>query len=876
MTSSWKKTLALLLVFAMLTVMLAACSKKSDDTSSSTSEAVSGTTSDDTSGTTSEDTEKPNKNEQGKNPAHDLLGAKDEKVYTYKSYSTTIPSKWNELDSQDGAERDIYGWLGSSFFSFDFKFDENGEIVDGAFIVEYVAATNLEDVTAEYKGQYGITADDRRAWKITLREDLKWDDGTPIKAEDFVYTMQQQISPKYLIETAANYWSGNYILHNAKPYFYQGQTGWYDAKTPFSDFQNNSEIYDKIIFNLGNTEESKDYGGVVCGMRTGMGFPETYTAEAVATYLVENGINQKAEATVEEIMALQGKTYAEILADEKMKATFDTVVATWQTVPDEELDFFVTNYTWPEMSFDEVGMFTTSDYSFVIVFENPLSPLDEEGNLTYEAAYYLQNLPLVKKDLWERLEDSSSVPYKNTYNSGSVENSASWGPYKMTNFQAGTTYTLGRNENWFGYDMEIFKGQYQTDSIEVRAIPEWNTAWQVFQQGGLTSIGIDVTIADQYRQSPNAYFTPTSGVSSLYLQCNEKALTKEKGNALLKYEDFRKAFSLAIDRSDYCQRLTTSSLPYLGLYNDLIYYDVANGGVYRYTDPAREALLRTYGATKKDDGTWEINGTSYSDAETALDSVSGYNPTLAKELLTKAYNEALANGDIDEGGTVKLTYGASEDNANTQRTVKFYDDALKELVKGTPLEGKASVELYLFNSATWIDDFRKNGMYDIANAYISGGAWNPYYSLQIYVDDAQRLTLGWNTDSTEAEDLIELTVPGDGTEECPDVTASLSIYDWFESLNGLGGTYDFSAYPTDSKLIVTAAIEGAVLESYTTIPIYSIYSASLMSKRCDYITYEYNTFMEYGGIQYMTYKYDDTEWDNYVKEQGGTLDYTVE
>lgn len=35
---------------------------------------------------------------------------------------------------------------------------------------------------------------------MTLRNDLKWDDGTPIKAADFVYTMMQQLSPKYLLQ----------------------------------------------------------------------------------------------------------------------------------------------------------------------------------------------------------------------------------------------------------------------------------------------------------------------------------------------------------------------------------------------------------------------------------------------------------------------------------------------------------------------------------------------------------------------------------------------------------------------------------------------------------------------------------------------------
>lgn len=64
---------------------------------------------------------------------------------------------------------------------------------------------------------------------MTLRNDLKWDDGTPIKAADFVYTMTQQLSPNYLFDTASNYYSGNYVIHNAQNYVKQGQSGWFSA-----------------------------------------------------------------------------------------------------------------------------------------------------------------------------------------------------------------------------------------------------------------------------------------------------------------------------------------------------------------------------------------------------------------------------------------------------------------------------------------------------------------------------------------------------------------------------------------------------------------------------------------------------------------------
>ena len=46
-----------------------------------------------------------------------------------------------------------------------------------------------------------------------------------------------------------------------------------------------------------------------------------------------------------------------------------------------------------------------------------------------------------------------------------------------------------------------------------------------------------------------------------------------------------------------------------------------------------------------------------------------------------------------------------------------------------------------------------------------------------------------------------------------------------------------------------------------------------MSYKCEYITYEYNTFMSYGGVRYMSYNFDDTEWTEWVKAHKGTLDY---
>ena len=176
--------------------------------------------------------------------------------YTYNTYTSVSPSDWNELTYQDANDSTMIGYLNSSFFTYDYEFDANGEIVPGKFEVEYAAATKLEDVTTTYAGQYAVPADatDSYAYKITLRDDLKWEDGTKITAEDFVYTMQQQLDPLFKNYRADSYYTGAFVINKAKDYVFQGSQGWYAADTPYSTY---SESLDsQLIFNIGNSADS--------------------------------------------------------------------------------------------------------------------------------------------------------------------------------------------------------------------------------------------------------------------------------------------------------------------------------------------------------------------------------------------------------------------------------------------------------------------------------------------------------------------------------------------------------------------------------------------------------------------------------------------
>lgn len=776
-------------------------------------------------------------------------GWEDSRQYTLREYTSQMPGQWCTILSSDAVNNDMESYMTSAFYEFNYKFDADGKIVPGAYTVEYSASTKLEDVTKKYAGQYGLAADAEKgqAFAMTLRNDLKWDDGTPIKAADFVYTMSQQLSPNYLFDTASNYYSGNYVIHNAQNYVKQGQKGMFPATSVLTVYNASDDA--KLIFTL-NGHDSY-----------------------VADYLTSNGVEpqayvaQAAKVTVDALKAIEGKSLAEIKNDETMLATWTAVLGWWKTLPNEELHFFKMEYEYPKMDFSEVGYFVgDNEYELVMVIDGTLKPLDEEGNLTYEAGYYFSNWPLVKKDLWEQCEDTTKTPYANSYCT-TLEKSASWGPYKLTNYQTDKTYTVSRNDKWFGYGLEQYAKQYQTDTIITNKIPEWDTAWMSFRLGEYDSVSMDVKIANEYRTSRQAYFTPDTATFDLNLQSYAISRSKERNNLLLNYEDFRKAISLALNRDDYCAKNSPSSQAALGLLNSMYYNDVENGKVYRDSVQAKEAILNAYGAEKVEGG-WKVGNVVYSNIDEAVDATTGYNVTLARQLMTSAYNKAKADGKYSDGEKIVLTFGIPEQTANTDRIKNWFQAAFDDATKGTAFEGKISIEYFIFSDKTWSEQFA-DGEYDLCFGAWGNAPFNPAYLLcETQISDDNRYAVKWDPTT------VEVTVKATPDEKHKDGVYTYNLEQWRLILQGKDGCpVNFKNFPMEDQLTALGAVETAILKAYYSIPVYSRYSASLMGYKTDYITYEYNTFMGYGGIRYMSYNFDDTEWAAFVAEKGGELNY---
>lgn len=787
-------------------------------------------------------------------------GWEDAKMYTMREYTAQMPSQWCTILTSDNVNNAMESYFTSSFYEFNYKFDANGKIVPGAYTVEYSAATKLEDVTKKYAGKYGLAADAEKgqAFAMTLRNDLKWDDGTPIKAADFVYTMMQQLSPKYLFATASNYYSGNYVIHNAQNYVKQGQKGWFDngnMNLAYSDLALGADgkytlkgnectiaLKKPLVWLQGNTLDSYVTNA-----------PQYFDTAAYASLLALADANGDVAVTAESLALL---------------TTVITAKAAWGETKENTVGYMYVNYEYPAMDFSEVGYFVgDNEYELVMVIDGTLNPLDAEGNLTYEAGYYFSNWPLVKKDLWEKCEDTTKTPYANSYCT-TQEKSASWGPYKLTNYQDQKTYTVSRNDKWFGYGLPQYANQYQTDAIVTEKIEEWDTAWLAFQKGNLDGIGMNVKIAADYRTSKRAYFTPETWTFDLNIQSNANSRTDKRNNLLLNYADFRKAISLSLDRDDYCAKNNPSSQAALGLLNSMYYYDVENGKVYRESIQAKEAILNAYGATKNADGSWKVGETTYTDIEDALDATTGYNLTLARQLVENAIAQAKTDGKYSDGEEIILTYGIETQSADTDRVKNWFQAAFDNMTKGTSIEGKVKIEYFMFSSATWSEQFSA-GEYDLCFGAWGNAAFNPAYLLcETQISAENRYATNWDPKT------VSVTVKATPDDKHKDGLYTYNLEQWRLILQGKDGCpVNFKNFPMEDQLAALGAVETAILKEYYSIPVFSRYSASLMGYKVDYVSYEYNTFMGYGGIRYMTFNYDDTAWAEFVASNNNILNY---
>ena len=819
----------------------------------------------------------------------------------YNTTTQTMPSNWNELTYADNNDVQIMSYIGSSFFDYDYKFENDQKynadgsinkagIVAGAYTTNYSAATKLEDVTSLVDAKWGYTADQKKeggyAWKITLRDDLKWDDGTPIKAADFVYSMQQQLDPKFMNFRANTYYD-TLRIKNAKEYFFSG-----------------APIYAPVVPAY---DENPDYSFDING--TEVYLNTTTTSMTLAAYSLDQLINdyvgsKEAKAALKAIAEAANEYGYTLITEENKKVAMELVgyaIAPfgldWSTMDDatkeeifKETLFYVSGYG-DEVAWDTVGMYSIdSENAIVVCLDTAFALTNKDGSLSYLAAYYMSSLPLVHKEKYEACKiapANGATLWTSNYNS-SLKTTASWGPYKLVEFEAGSHYKLVKNENWYGWNMEQYKNQYNITAINCRKVDEWSTVWMGFLNGTYDDATLDTDNVAEYMDSKYVYYSSNStGTFGMQLYSNLNVLKNSgNNNGILAIPEFRQAFNLALNRSDIVEKIWPgTAIPCFGLINVAYYYDIENaptladGGQYRNTKQAKEGILRAYGFTQGADGKWSSGELKNLELDEAYESLTGYNPTLAKEKMAAAIAELTANAETygyDSSKNITLVYGSSVDNDKQRHRATYLQDVLDDLTKGTALEDKIDVVFDASAGDKWAEAFR-SGKTQIGFGYgFSGNPFNPFDVVGSFVnpDDDLNYHMYWDTSAID----MTLTMPA-GDYEGAGQTITMSVQNWYYCLNGLAAsekqakTYNWGAgfAPVEARLTILSALEEITIKESRSVMLIAESGGSFLGAKFSYISDVENVFMGFGGIRYMEVNYTDAEWTEYVKANNNDL-----
>lgn len=789
--------------------------------------------------------------------------------YTYTYALSDFPTVWNPFTYQTATDDEILSYVTDSFYTFDYN-----DAKDGYKMIDAMAVGDPVDVTSDYVGDaWGITADDEhRAWKITIRDDLKWDDGTAITAQTFVTSMKLLLDPAAQNSRADDYtYAGDFVVHNAKNYLYQGQEVIVSSRTKYEEWDK-AKVDSKIVFDVMSDNTGFGAYGNKQGYKTSY-YDSTY---GWAKLLVAFGC----EASMVEIHALQDKTFAEISASETLSATWEKVIKIWQSEPNEELDFFGYYEPMPEVSFEDVGIKAVSDTEIVYI-------LDQELKGFY-LKYALPGSCLVKEDVYKACASTNGGVYTNTYGTN-ASNTPSFGPYKLTSFQRDKAYKLEKNTNWYGI-VDAAKNTdenaptlYQTTAIKVLRVANASTRLQMFLAGQLDSYGLTVNDMEDYQMSDNTYYT--TGASTFFvamnpnkeaLEAKQAAAGENKNKTILTIKEFRQALSFSLNRSAFALATAPTNGPAYAAFSSLIVCNPETGDTYRATEEAKDAVLAFWGLTN-DVG----EGKRYATKDEAIESITGYDLTGAKALFNTAYEKAIEAGLMDADDVVEIKIGLP--NGTSTFYVNGYEflvNCWTEAVKGTKLEGKLTFTKDDTLGNAFGDRLRDNSVDLLFGVGFTGSALNPYGLVSVYSGNEESIRYDPSFNTT----LVDVTVDLTGLEEGKSGTYTASMDDWTNFLSGAtinvkkaDGTLvenvkvDSENYSI--KTPVLAAIEKAMLEQYDMIPLIDDASASLKGKKYNYYTEDYVFGVGRGGVKYMTYNYTDSEWAAYVKAQGGKLNY---
>lgn len=787
-----------------------------------------------------------------------------EATYTYNSYSSALGSKWNPHNWDTNADDAILSYVTSPFVTMSILDSENG-----VYQWVYEMATSITDVTAEHQDdlvkynvtlQEGKTAEETTSgfvFEIKLNEKAAWNDGTPINADSYIYSMKQLLAPEMKNYRANLYYAGESAVAGGLEYYNAGSVAYIDAAGAYAvadlvkqddgtyKTAEGNNIYvalqDKLAWLSGNA--LKDY-------------VDAYGAQ----YFGVDAYNRLAAAADENgRVALTDESLADIIG-------VITAVADWGESEADAVNYFVYAKEFPVVDYDStVGCYKVDDYTIRYV------------NAQYiDINYFLTSCTstwLVKEDLYEAGKDTTGSLVTTNYNT-SLETTASYGPYMIESLQKDKQIVYTRNPYWYGYEKDEngklvaytnyevdgeIRQRYITDKIVIDVMDE-AAAKQAFLKGDLCEWTPTADDLITYATSDQLYKVDETYTMSLFFNTgldNLKAMDASKGNinsVVMSNVNFRKGMSLAFDRAEYVTA-TEGFKPSYSLMNTLYHYDIYNDpySSYRSSDDAMQAICNLYDVKYGE-------GTPYATLKDAYQSINGYNLTEAQLLFKTACEELVAAGLYTAGDPIHIRLGWAKGalQASDNKIVEILSKQLNAAMAGSGF-GTLTLEP-IGNIENRYEDVAK-GEYAIGYGAWGGAAFYPFRNMQVYCDPDQYSLHEAGCWDPKTEELT-LKVNGE------DVTMT-----WQQWSGALIGSGVYSGASNELKLSVTAQMEEAFLKKYYRIPLASTTVPSMLAYKVSYYTEDYNIMYGFGGLELMQYNYNDAEWAEYVKSEGGQLSY---
>lgn len=743
--------------------------------------------------------------------------------------SSSLPACWSAFSARNEDEELI-----CSLISPPLVYRQVADAEEGGWQWAFGLAESVKDVTSTHRSDllmYSVNTNgfvptavsQGCVYEVKLRGGLCWENGECITAEDVVASLRLLLEPSARLAAAAEFCAADAAPAGCERYYLSQRE---DKLLPVAaaGFRSNaSAIASKRkvmidVWELGGLRGAVNAAGEECARWLPINDTEAYFAVGGP----EEGVSAK---------ALWDEYSAELEVGAELEYCCEVLVE---------------NYSRGVSFEDAVGVYVTGELTF-----NYVCPRKVELDVFLDS---LARIRLVYEPYYVRAAETDELDIPFGYCTNDT-NTMSCGPYRVTGYERGRSVTLSRNPDWYGWSVASDGSPYAfTDylvsgvRLQRYAATELTFTQAAYEEASaLLESGeaelLRPTAEEAKRYSGSGKLVSDASLSTLLLIVDPDAeslavLDAEKGNknsVVLSDPDFRRAMTLAFDRTSICAEV--GGRPELGLIASGCLADPNEGVVYRETEAAKLALCALYGVSY---GPSE----RYKDLDSAAASLTGFDRQAAHELMKSAGERLIEEGVYEAEAPIhiRVLCPHTAPTANETKLIATLERYLNIAAAGTPI-GKIKLE-----AAGGTDRGTTPviaGEFALGLSFFDGS--EPFLAIRRAADP----DLFPSNNLFRGAQTALLTIKKRGND------VILSWKDWAARLSGSGR---YASEKLDSRVALLASMEQNLLESCVCIPLLTTVERSIMTDKARPLINAYSPLYGRGGFELMTFNYTDAEW----------------